>query len=368
MKTAQDLLQERKTRISKAVALERNDRPPVVLQMDAFCARHMKVKLSDFCSSLPRSSEVILASMKDLCDADATEKAHGLPHAFTTAFMSRLKLPGDGLGDDEMWQIDEKEVMTIADYDAILDMGWPAFVEDYVRNRLKVDLDALRAELAKSPSRMVSFEEAGYAVYCPISFTLVNECLSGGRSMGKFMRDLYKIPDKVEAVLDVILEDQLTKVRAAIRATGSKIVFVSPARGASSFFAPRLWERFVWKYLKAIGDVIAGEGAAMNVHADGNWERDLDFFKSFPKGACIFESDHGTDIYKIKAHLGSQCCIKGDVPAALLSSGTPDEVYKYSEALIKDMGDGFILSSGCSVPENAKVENVRAMIAAATGN
>jgi uroporphyrinogen-III decarboxylase len=32
------------------------------------------------------------------------------------------------------------------------------------------------------------------------------------------------------------------------------------------------------------------------------------------------------------------------------------------------MGDGFILSSGCNVPDNAKEENVKAMIAAAHGN
>jgi uroporphyrinogen-III decarboxylase len=32
------------------------------------------------------------------------------------------------------------------------------------------------------------------------------------------------------------------------------------------------------------------------------------------------------------------------------------------------MGPGFILSTGCSAPPNAKVENVKAMIAAAQNN
>jgi uroporphyrinogen-III decarboxylase len=61
-------------------------------------------------------------------------------------------------------------------------------------------------------------------------------------------------------------------------------------------------------------------------------------------------------------------CIKGDVQAAKLALGNPDEIYNYCTKLIKDMGPGFILSSGCSVPPNAKVENVKAMIAAANGN
>jgi uroporphyrinogen-III decarboxylase len=34
---------------------------------------------------------------------------------------------------------------------------------------------------------------------------------------------------------------------------------------------------------------------------------------------------------------------------------------------IQDMGQGFILSNGCTCPVNAKLENVKAMIAAATG-
>jgi len=61
-------------------------------------------------------------------------------------------------------------------------------------------------------------------------------------------------------------------------------------------------------------------------------------------------------------------CIMGDVPAAMLSMGSPDEVYEYSLNLIGKLGpEGFILHSGCDIPANAKLENVKAMIAAATG-
>ena len=60
-------------------------------------------------------------------------------------------------------------------------------------------------------------------------------------------------------------------------------------------------------------------------------------------------------------------CIMGDVPAALLSTVTEEEVYDYSVRLIRGLGpEGFILHSGCDIPVNAKLENVKAMIAAAT--
>lgn len=57
-------------------------------------------------------------------------------------------------------------------------------------------------------------------------------------------------------------------------------------------------------------------------------------------------------------------CIMGDVPAALLKLGEPDEVDEYCRRLITELGadGGFILSTGCTLPLDAKPENVRAMI------
>jgi uroporphyrinogen-III decarboxylase len=56
----------------------------------------------------------------------------------------------------------------------------------------------------------------------------------------------------------------------------------------------------------------------------------------------------------------------GDVPAAMLYLQTPAEVREYCIKLIGKMGPrGFILQSGCDIPTNAKLENVRAMVAAA---
>ena len=61
-------------------------------------------------------------------------------------------------------------------------------------------------------------------------------------------------------------------------------------------------------------------------------------------------------------------CLMGDVPAAMLSMSSPDTVHEYCTRLIRQLGpDGFILHSGCDIPVNAKLENVRAMVAAATG-
>ena len=57
--------------------------------------------------------------------------------------------------------------------------------------------------------------------------------------------------------------------------------------------------------------------------------------------------------------------IMGDVPAQLLATGTPDDVYAYVRDLIRDIGNiGLLLCPGCDAPINAKGENMVAMMAA----
>lgn len=257
MKSSQELLQERMERIKKAIALEKPDRTPVVISADAFHAAQMGVKLSEFCSSIKKSHEVMLNSIKALGDVDATSNAFAGTRLFSLSFYTKIKLPGRELPDNTLWQVDEREMMTVEDYDTILDKGWNEFSYDYLVNRLEVPVDEMLEELKQAPQLVKNFEDAGYFVYSGVGAQItVNEFLSGGRSMPKFMRDLFKMPDKVEAVLDIILEATLAKLRQQIRAAKPLVVLVSPARGASEFYSPKIWERFVWKYLKATVEAI----------------------------------------------------------------------------------------------------------------
>jgi uroporphyrinogen-III decarboxylase len=134
-------------------------------------------------------------------------------------------------------------------------------------------------------------------------------------------------------------------------------------RSASEFISPRLWERFVFPYYKQMVDAAVEEGAIVVLHFDANWSRDLERLKELPKAKCVLSLDGKTDIFRAKQVLGDHMCIMGDVPPALFSLGTPDEVAEYCRRLVGEIGPGgFILSSGCDVPIDAKYENVRAMV------
>jgi uroporphyrinogen-III decarboxylase len=102
------------------------------------------------------------------------------------------------------------------------------------------------------------------------------------------------------------------------------------------------------------------------LHLDSDWTRELQRFRELPRAKCILALDGETDIYKAKKILSDHLCIMGDVPASMLYMESPENVYKYSCKLVRQLGpEGFILHSGCDIPANAKMDNVRAMVAAA---
>jgi uroporphyrinogen-III decarboxylase len=125
---------------------------------------------------------------------------------------------------------------------------------------------------------------------------------------------------------------------------------------------PEMFERFAWKYMEEIGNLVLDAGVIPLFHLDSNWDLGLHYFKRFPRGKCILELYGQTDIFRAKEIIGDHCCLMGDVPATMTAFGKVDDVKDYCAKLIREVGPkGFILSSGCDAPYNAKLENMQAM-------
>ena len=90
----------------------------------------------------------------------------------------------------------------------------------------------------------------------------------------------------------------------------------------------------------------------------------LDMVNEFPKGTVVWRFDK-TDMTQAKKMLGDKCCIAGNVPASLVSTGTPEQIKETCRQLIETcgVGGGYILGTGCSV-DMAPPENLRAMMEA----
>ena len=363
------LLKERKTRIFKAVSLEKPDRVPVVLEYAGFAAFVTDTPMAEFVSTPEAATRTMIEAYKRVGDGDAINYGSFSPYALSLSFGAKLAVPGVNLPPNEMWQVLESELMTREDYDRILDVGWKSFFDQFLSEFIFNGVDPnLLPENQKKIDVLKLWADQAVPVLSGGDITTPFELLCGGRSLEKFFMDLIQIPDKVEMVMDEVVPLLAKESVKQIFKQGYPIAWVGGWRTAPSMISPDMWNRFVWPYFRRLVNEVIDAGLIPLLHLDSNWERELGRFREFPKGKAIVALDGDTNIFRAKEIIGDHLCIMGDVSASLFAFDSPDKVYDYSRKLIRELGpEGFILQSGCDIPANAKLENVQAMVAAATG-
>ncbi len=363
------LLQQRLKRILQAVALKKPDRTPVVLQYSGFAAYVTGTPMAEYLDTPSKATETMIRAYELVGEGDAINYGSFSPYGLCHLFGSKVKVPGVELEENEMWQVLENEIMTLQDYDRILELGWPDYFRKFMNERV---LDDVPPERLPQAQKRVDVKGKWAAHGVPVltggDVTSPIELLSGSRSLEKFSRDLYKIPDKVEAVMEAIVPHLASAACRRANRLGYPAVWVGGWRAAPSMLSPSMWDRFVWPYFRRLVNEVVEAGLIALLHLDSNWDRELARFRELPEKRCIMATDGETDLFKAKDILGDHMCLMGDVPATMQCLGSRDEVYDYSAGLIRELGpEGFILQSGCDIAPNAKLENIRAMVSAATG-
>ena len=364
------LYPERAERIRKTIALAPVDRVPCVFMGTAFAPRYLDVSIADFCADPHLRVDVTLDAMDRLgpgIDGINSVPTGRVAVPLTMAWLSHVALPGRELPPDSLWQVEEAEGMTAADYDTLINQGWWAFLRDYLPR--VIDLDDIADHMAWLETNTTSvidrFQTRGYVPVSCGGTTIPFECLCGGRSMEEFFVDLHQIPDTVKAALDVMQPELVRVGLNAARQSGIGAVWVGGWRAASAMLSPKMWETFVFPYYLDMVTTLADADIVSVLHFDQDWTRDLHRLRELPAKRCVLNLDGWTDIRRAKEVVGDHMAIMGDVPSPLLSTGTPDDVYAYIRDLIRDVGPtGLILCPGCDAPMNAKPENMEAFVAA----
>jgi len=366
------LYQERFIRIKNAVNLEPVDRVPVVYMGVAFAPRYMGVPIADFCADPNLALDVSLNTMDKMGGWDGCNLPAGgrITPALTSIWLSRIGVPGRDLPPESLWQVKEAEVMTPADYDTILKIGWNAFFMQYLPRVIDPQefMDFVGWTMQNAGRRWQLYHDKGYVIVCdaPVSTAIPFENLCGGRSMTQFFFDLYRTPDKIQAVMDLMLGEFLAQIEATPPVPmGIGGTWLGGWRAASALVAPKLWNRFVWPYYVKLVDALVAKGITPVLHWDQDWTRDLVRLQELPAKKCILNPDGMTDMKKFKQLAGDRMAVMGDVPASMLAAGTPADVDKYVKGLIELFeGKGLILCPGCDAPINAKPENMQAVVEA----
>ena len=290
--------------------------------------------------------------------------------ASALGMLVKLRLPGVDLPDDYTLQAVEEEVLKPEDYDTICEIGWDKFVnQDYLFRITDFTPEGVAKALgdqASSGFRAIEmWNNRGVMVVVPCLSTMHPFFrLSVGRSMVKFMEDVYYSPGKVEKALRVVTREAIEQWIAHCKMLNQKIAFVAEERSCGFFFPLNFFERFWWPYTQEIVEALWSEGIVTWFHLDQCWDKNIPYFKKLPRGSAILALDGTTDIIAAKETLRGHLCLAGDIQPALMSIGKPEDVEAYCKKLIDEVGrdGGFILNTGCEMPTAVKLDNWRAMV------
>ena len=280
----------------------------------------------------------------------------------------RNLIPGRHLAEDDLYQIDERELFSREDYDKLASLGWDDFWDEHYEKMSGkplekfITMQTMSNQLYLDDTKIC--EEKGIPVFLGIAVDSVLMAFSLSRTLTEFTKDLREVPDRVEAAMKASVDDLISNAIQVCKNNKKQTAFIVLERGSGYYYRKEIFERFEWPFLQRYVDAFVSEGILPWLHLDTDWGINIPYFKELPKGKCVLDLDSMTDIFRAKEILGGHMCISGDVPAALLSIGKPEEVEAYCKRLIDEVGDGggFMLTTGCECPVDVKPENLRAMV------
>jgi uroporphyrinogen-III decarboxylase len=403
-KTPEEVYEEREKRVETVIALQTPDRVPVMCLWGFFPAKYtgstFEESMYDYDMLMKSSMDTMVDFQPDMCDNPFPIRYLG-PTLEALDFR-QLKWPGHGCDAMSTYQYVEGEYMKADEYDAflfdpsgfMLRMYWPRVsgTLEPLRNlppmysiisyymglmalsafdtpEIEAALEAL-LKAAKEAKRILSgaiayamkMQELGFPQQfgglAQAPFDTLSDFFRGTKGA---MLDMFRRPDKVleacEKLLPIMLESGLGAGRP-----GHKRVFIPIHKGLDGFMSPEQFNTFFWPTLRRLIVGLIEAGQTPLVLWEGDCTSRLETIADIPAGKAVYWFER-TDIFKAKEILGKTACIRGNVPLSTMCTGTPDDVKAYCKELIDVVGkDGGFIMDASTVLDDAKPENVRAMI------
>jgi uroporphyrinogen decarboxylase len=176
-----------------------------------------------------------------------------------------------------------------------------------------------------------------------------------------FMESLYLNPELIDAVMGAYV-DWSAKVIRRVCDMGVDAVCTTDdfAFNSGPFISPASFRQWVVPYHRRASQEIT---VPWIIHTDGEIGLIVEDLLSMGISGIHPIDPNCMDIRAFKRKFGERVCILGNVNLNTLGMGTPEETYSEVRNLIRDLGPGYgyILSSGNSVPDYAKPENMLAL-------
>lgn len=191
------------------------------------------------------------------------------------------------------------------------------------------------------------------------------------RGVEKFLIDLTLNPDFACRMMDRIMDFVTEDARLTLEAGESKFTFVEYnddiATQRGLLISPAMWRKYVKPRMKAFCDMVHSHGVKVKYHSCGS------IYAVIPDlieiGVDILNPiqvlARDMDPFRLKKEFGSQLCLHGGVDIQqLLPRASKQEVSDMVKRLIDEVGrnGGYILAGSHTIQNDAKIENIVAMV------
>ena len=193
----------------------------------------------------------------------------------------RNLIPGKQLGEDDLYQIDERELFTRDDYDIIADSGWNNFWDENYERMSGKSLEKFTLMQTLSNQLylddMKICEAEGVPVLLGVAVDSVLMAFSLSRTLTEFTKDLREIPDKVEAAMKASCDDLIANAIKVCKDNGNMVAFIVLERGSGFYYRTDVFERFAWPFLQRYVDAFVAEGILPWLHLDTDWGMNIPY-------------------------------------------------------------------------------------------
>lgn len=399
-----ELYTQRLRRMEDAIALREPDRVPFVYSTNFWAAKLAGITFQEAMYDIGKYVEASKQAI-ELLEPDAFS-AILFPFGQTLEDLDYkpMKWPGHGADPNVSFQYIDQELMSADEYDEYLLDPTGFYLQKYlprlagtfkvfehfpqfasypewdligsVANFANPELQAGLQRLFEIGERAAAnyqqigafvrdMNEAGYPLaagaFCKSPFDQFVDFMRG--SKGGIL-DMFRKGDKLLEAMAKARPLLLKNVQAATQRSGCRYVFIPLHWGLDGFMSPEQFRTFYWPELKNIMMSLIDVDLVPVVFWEGVCTSRLEIMADVPPGKVVYRFE-ATDLVKAKEVLGDIACLRGNVPASLLTTGTAEEVDSYCRKLIEQVGKGggLILDGAVGIPDETKVENAVAMAA-----
>ncbi len=402
MSDNETLYAERSQRIADAVALKETDRVPFIYATRFWSAALAGISFEEAMYDVDKAVEATKAAIRLLQPDAFTPSIYAFGPTLEALDYKPMVWPGHGADANATFQYIDGEFMSAEEYgEYILDptgfylrsylpriagafeglkhfpemaslSEWPfigamsAFANPELQDSLK-RLFAAGEQAALVGQRVgeliAEMKSEGFPIaaggFCKAPYDHFLDFMRGSRGG---MLDLFRHPEKLQAAMEVAGELMLRNVVEGAKRSGCPYVFIPLHWGLDGFMSAQQFKSVYWPGLYKIILHLIEHDTVPCILWEGDCTSRLELIGDIPPGKAIYWFEQ-TDLVRAKKILGDTVCLRGNLPAALLNTGTPDEVEAYCRELIEKVGrgGGFILDGAASITDEAPRDNVIAM-------